>query len=70
MSDTSMTLSRELAKDFNKQALEQLASHARLCADIMIKNGPVPWRMDQSERDALDTFRQFAAYSRRLIDML
>jgi hypothetical protein len=68
--ETSLTLSHELAKDFNKEALEQLATHARLCADIMLKHGPVPWKMDQGERDALDTFRQFAAYSRRIIDML
>ena len=68
--ETSFTLSRELAKDFNKDALEQLAAHARLCADSLIKDGPVLWKMDQGVRDALDTFLQFAAYSRRIVDML
>jgi hypothetical protein len=65
-----MELSKELAKDFDKAAIDQIAAHARLCADLMLQHGPAPWKMAQGERDALDTFRQLAAYARRLSDML
>jgi hypothetical protein len=66
-----MELSKELAKDFNKSALTQCADHAAMCARIMLDEcNNAPWRMTDNERDALDTFRQFAAYTRRIIDML
>jgi hypothetical protein len=65
-----MELSRELAKDFNKSALEQIAQHAARCASIMRNHCPAPWKMNEAERQALDDFGQLAAYAQRVANML
>ena len=68
---TTLSLSKELAIPFDRAALTQCADHAAQCARIMLDDcANAPWRMNDAERDALDTFRQFAAYAHRIVNML
>jgi hypothetical protein len=64
-----MELSRELAKDFNKDALTQIADHAALIARLMLDDTSFI-KMSDVERNDLDTFQQFAFYARRIINMI
>jgi gamma-glutamylcyclotransferase (GGCT)/AIG2-like uncharacterized protein YtfP len=61
---------REMALDFSASALGEIADAAEYRAALLagLVDGKV-WRLSKEQRDALDTFRQLAAYSRRVIAM-
>jgi hypothetical protein len=58
-----LTLAEELAKDFSADALRQCAEHSQRCARFMVEFG-------SPNAEDLKTFRQFALYARRLIQLV
>jgi hypothetical protein len=61
---------KEMAQDFNKSALNEIANSAELRANLLVKHIPKPWERSTEEADAIDTFKQLAAYCRRVINMM
>jgi hypothetical protein len=65
-----MVMTSDMAKDFNKSALNEIANCAEFRANLLIQHTPKPWERSTEEVFAIDTFRQLAAYCRRVINMM
>lgn len=59
----------EMAKDFSASVLNEIADEAGHRAQLIVELEPKPWRRSEEQSDAIDTFRQLAAYARRVVAM-
>ena len=59
-----------LAQAFSRPALATIADRAEHNAKLLIELEPKPWRRTKAQNDAIDTFRQLAAYARRVIELM
>ena len=64
-----MSITVEMARDFSASTLKEMADAAETRADIVCDFERRPWLRSPAEIDAIDTFRQFAAYARRILAM-